>query len=124
MPCAYTFSALRCVFPQVLEGEDDIESLYVHFAEFEEFCKEPERARAIYKFALDHVGRESADGLYSRFVAFEKKHGDRDHIEEVLLSKKRLQVRTRAPCMPWTRCPSIPCRPIPACAQRASRRAG
>lgn len=92
-----------CGCGQVLEGEDDIESLYVHFAEFEEFCKEPERARAIYKYALDHVSRDHADGLYARFVVFEKKHGDRGHIEDVLLSKKRLQVcRSRpAPALTW-----------------------
>ena len=90
----------------MLEGEDDIESLYVHFAEFEEFCKEPERARAIYKYALDHVSRDHADGLYSRFVVFEKKHGDRGHIEDVLLSKKRLEVRRPAP-PPHRRCAAL-----------------
>eukprot|EP00892_Ulva_mutabilis_P002068 jgi/Ulvmu1/11862/UM081_0020.1 len=85
---------------QVLEGEEDIESLYVHFAEFEEFCKEPERVRAIYRYALDHVDRDAADGLYARFVAFEKKHGDRGHIEDVLLSKKRLQYEEQVAAEP------------------------
>jgi hypothetical protein len=78
---------------QVLEEEEDADDLYVHFADFEEFCKEPDRARTIYRYALDHVPRGKVDALYARFAAFEKKHGNRDDIEEVLLSKKRLQVR-------------------------------
>ena len=69
-----------------------MEDLYVHFANFEEFCKETERARAIYRYALDHVPRSKVDELYARFVAFEKKQGSRTDIEDVLLSKKRLQV--------------------------------
>ena len=79
----------------MLEEEEDTEDLYIHFAEFEEFCKEWERARAIFKYALDHVPKGKADALYARFVKFEKQHGNRDNIEEVLSAKKRLQVRTR-----------------------------
>jgi crooked neck len=79
---------------QVLEEEEDAEELFLHFAQFEEFCRETERARAIYKYALDHVPKGRADALYAKFVAFEKKHGDREHIEEVLLAQKRLQVRS------------------------------
>jgi hypothetical protein len=78
---------------QILEDEFDVEDLYLYFAEFEEFCKEFERARAIYKYALDHVPKGRADVLYARFVKFEKQHGDRESIEEVLSAKKRLQVR-------------------------------
>ena len=40
-----------------------------------------ERARAIYKYALDHIPRAQADAVYKRFVGFEKQHGDRDGIE-------------------------------------------
>lgn len=42
---------------------------------------EDERARAIYKYALDHIPRSQADNVYKRFVAFEKQHGDRTGIE-------------------------------------------
>ena len=76
----------------MLEEEEDTEDLYIHFAEFEEFCKEFERARAIFKYALDHVPKGKAEALYARFVTFEKQHGDRETIEEVLSAKKRLQV--------------------------------
>ena len=38
-------------------------------------------ARAIYRYALDHIPRAQADAVYQRFVAFEKQHGDREGIE-------------------------------------------
>ena len=76
----------------MLAEEEGTEDLYLFFAEFEEFCREFERARAIYKYALDHVEKSRADALYARFVTFEKQHGDRESIEEVLSAKKRLQV--------------------------------
>jgi hypothetical protein len=59
------------------------------FAEFEEHVKEPDRARAIYKYALDHLPKSEAGQLYARFVTFEKQHGDRAGIEDVVLSKRR-----------------------------------
>lgn len=49
----------------------------MRFAEFEEMVKEPERARAIYKYALDHLPKSAAQQLYARFVTFEKQHGSR-----------------------------------------------
>ena len=57
------------------------EELFIKFAEFEEKCKEPERARAIYKYALDHIPKGQAQDVYKEFVAFEKQHGDREGIE-------------------------------------------
>ena len=51
--------------------------------------KEPERARAIYKYALDHIPRGQANSLYQRFVTFEKQHGSREGIEDVVVSKRR-----------------------------------
>jgi hypothetical protein len=57
------------------------EELFIKFAEFEERCKEHERARAIYRYALDHIPKAQAEGVYQRFVQFEKQHGDREGIE-------------------------------------------
>lgn len=53
------------------------EEFFLRFAEFEEIVKEHERARAIYKYALDQLPRGAAQQLYARFVAFEKQHGSR-----------------------------------------------
>lgn len=57
------------------------EELFIKFAEFEEKVGEGERARAIYKYALDHLPRSQATNVYRRFVTFEKQHGDREGIE-------------------------------------------
>ena len=40
-----------------------------------------ERARAIFKYALDHIPKAQANDVYRRFVTFEKQHGDREGIE-------------------------------------------
>lgn len=53
--------------------------------------KEYERARVIYKYALDNMPRDAVPELYREFVTFEKKHGDREAIEDVIVSKRRTQ---------------------------------
>lgn len=58
--------------------------MFIKFAEFEEKVGEIERARAIYKYALDHIPRAQANDVYKRFVTFEKQHGDREGIEVVI----------------------------------------
>ncbi|KAK9828970.1 hypothetical protein WJX72_003124 [[Myrmecia] bisecta] len=74
-----------------LGEEGQTEELFIAFAEFEEKCKETERARAIYRYALDHIPRHQANDVYKRFVAFEKQHGDREGIEDVIVSERRFQ---------------------------------
>ncbi|CAL5221424.1 g3611 [Coccomyxa viridis] len=83
----------RCYERAVEElGEDaQTEELFIKFAEFEERCKEHDRARAIYRYALDHIPKNQADAVYQRFVAFEKQHGDREGIEDVIVSERRFQ---------------------------------
>ncbi|PNW73155.1 hypothetical protein CHLRE_14g621000v5 [Chlamydomonas reinhardtii] len=85
--------ARRCYERAVDElGEDaQTEEFFIKFAEFEEKAREVERARAIYRYALDHIPKASAPSLYQRFVAFEKQHGDREGIEQVVVSKRRFQ---------------------------------
>ncbi|EFJ15431.1 hypothetical protein SELMODRAFT_442275 [Selaginella moellendorffii] len=85
--------ARDCYHRAVVElGEDgQTEELFVAFANFEERCKEFERARAIYKYALDNIPKSQAEELYKKFVAFEKQHGNREGIEDVIVSKRRFQ---------------------------------
>lgn len=45
----------------------------------------------IYKLALDRVPKDQAQDLYRRYIAFEKQHGERDEIEDVVLNKRRGQ---------------------------------
>uniref|UniRef100_A0A061QTJ9 Crooked neck n=1 Tax=Tetraselmis sp. GSL018 TaxID=582737 RepID=A0A061QTJ9_9CHLO len=67
------------------------EELYLKFAEFEEKCKEVERARAIYRFALDNIPKSQVEEVFKKYTMFEKQHGDREGIEDVIVSKKRFQ---------------------------------
>lgn len=73
------------------EEERESEKLFILFAQFEERQGEHDRARVIYKYALDQLGREQMPDLYRNFIAFEKKHGNREGIEEVIVGKRRLQ---------------------------------
>ncbi|KAG7605086.1 HAT (Half-A-TPR) repeat [Arabidopsis thaliana x Arabidopsis arenosa] len=74
-----------------LANDEEAEILFVSFAEFEERCKEVERARFIYKFALDHIRKGRAEELYKKFVAFEKQYGDKEGIEDAIVGKKRFE---------------------------------
>ena len=53
------------------------EEFFLAFAKFEEIVKEFDRARAIYKYALDQLPRGAAQHLYDTFNRFEKQHGSR-----------------------------------------------
>ncbi|EMD91840.1 hypothetical protein COCHEDRAFT_1194569 [Bipolaris maydis C5] len=66
------------------------EKLFMAYAKFEARLKELERARAIYKFALDRMPRSKSVNLHKAFTTFEKQYGDRDGIEDVVLSKRRV----------------------------------
>lgn len=76
---------------QLLDGETAIEALFLKFAEFEEKVKEVERARAIYRYALDHIPKAQATAVFQRAIAFEKQHGDRSGIEDVIVGQRRFQ---------------------------------
>lgn len=73
-------------------GDDHLdEKLYIAFAKFEENQKEHDRARVIYKYALDHIPKDQTKELYKAYTIHEKKYGDRSGIEEVIVSKRKLQ---------------------------------
>ncbi|GLV37255.1 crooked neck [Carabus blaptoides fortunei] len=73
-------------------GDEDIdERLYIAFARFEENQKEHDRARVIYKYALDHLPKQRAKELYKAYTIHEKKYGDRSGIEDVIVSKRKFQ---------------------------------
>ncbi|KAF2076735.1 hypothetical protein CYY_001992 [Polysphondylium violaceum] len=84
----------RMIYQRAIEflGEDGSEEeLFISFAKFEERFKEIERARVIYKYAIDHVPKSKAKDLFETFTNFEKQHGDRIGIEDVIIGKKRFQ---------------------------------
>lgn len=89
-----TSELVREVFGNAVEalGEDFMdERLFIAYAKYEAKLKEYERARAIYKYALDHLPRSKSLALHKAYTTFEKQFGDREGIEDVILSKRRVQ---------------------------------
>lgn len=76
------------------------ETLLMAFAVFEEISKEYERARVIYKYGLDTLGRDKAKALFAAYTQFEKKHGERHGIEELLVNKRRVQYEEQVTANP------------------------
>ena len=84
----------RTVYERAVEELGDTandEKLYIAFAKYEEKNGEIERARAIYKYALDNIPKQMAQEIYKLFIAFEKQNGDRAAIEDVIVGKRRFQ---------------------------------
>lgn len=89
-----TSDMVREVYGLAIEtlGEDFMdEKLFSAYAKFEARLKEYERARAIYKYALDRLPRSKAMALHKAYTTFEKQFGDREGVEEVIMSKRRVQ---------------------------------
>eukprot|EP00953_Heterococcus_sp_UTEX-ZZ885_P016071 9059-Heterococcus_DN1.PRE.1 len=85
--CKLSNTAQLCVTSILCLLKPHVSSRY---AAFEERCKEFDRARVIYKYALDQMPRESVPDLYREFTSFEKRHGSIEGIEEVIVGKRRL----------------------------------
>jgi crooked neck len=88
-----TSDLVREVYGLAIEtlGEDFMdEKLFVAYAKFEAKLKEYERARAIYKYALDRLPRSKSMTLHKAYTTFEKQFGDREGVEDVILSKRRV----------------------------------
>mmetsp|Transcript_13633 Transcript_13633/g.41472 ORF Transcript_13633/g.41472 Transcript_13633/m.41472 type:complete len:576 (+) Transcript_13633:416-2143(+) len=95
----------RAVFEaamQEMDERDHTEEFFTAFAQFEERAKEMERARAIYKYALDVLPRSQAIEINKKYVQFEKQHGDRRGIEDVVTAKKRFAYEEAVKADPYT----------------------
>ena len=58
--------------------------------------KEYDRARVIYKYALEHIAKaEDLTDLNKEYIAFEKRHGERRGIEEAILGRRRDEYEER-----------------------------
>ncbi|KAK7432562.1 NineTeen Complex (NTC) component [Neonectria magnoliae] len=88
-----TSDLVREVFGTAVEtlGDEFVdEKLFIAYARFEAKLKEYERCRAIYKYALDRLPRSKAMILHKAYTTFEKQFGDKDGVEDVILSKRRV----------------------------------
>ncbi|OHF01122.1 pre-mRNA-splicing factor CLF1 [Colletotrichum orchidophilum] len=88
-----TSDMVRDVFGTAIEelGDDFVdEKLFIAYARYEAKLKEYERARAIFKYALDRLPRSRSMALHKAYTTFEKQFGDKDGVEDVVLSKRRV----------------------------------
>jgi len=89
-----TSELVREVYGMAIEALGDAfmdEKVFIAYARFEAKLKEYERARAIYKFALDRMPRSKSVNLHKHYTTFEKQFGDQEGVEDVVLSKRRVQ---------------------------------
>jgi crooked neck len=89
-----TSDLVREVFGNAVEtlGEDFMsEKIFIEYARFEAKLNEFERARLLYKFALDRMPRSKSVNLHKAYTTFEKQYGDRSGVEDVVLAKRRVQ---------------------------------
>ncbi len=87
-----TSDLVREVFQTAIESLGDElvdERLFIAYARYEAKLKDYDRARAIYKFGLDNLARSKSMLLHKEYTRFEKQFGDREGIEDVVLSKRR-----------------------------------
>ncbi|KAI0301283.1 pre-mRNA-splicing factor CLF1 [Russula brevipes] len=73
------------------EQVDKAQAVFGSFAKMETRLKEYERARVIYKFALERLPRSKSVNLYAAYTKFEKQHGTRTTLESTVLGKRRIQ---------------------------------
>lgn len=104
----------RTIFEAALEELEPEEAkqarLFKQFASMEERQGEYERARVIYRHAIQLLNLEQTaakdedvseweqtkrEELYKSYLTFEKKHGDRKGIERVVLTQQRAQYKKR-----------------------------
>ncbi|KAI5780435.1 hypothetical protein EDC01DRAFT_710644 [Geopyxis carbonaria] len=85
---------VREVYTMAIEALGDEfmdEKLFIAYAKYEAKQKEYERARVIYKYALDRLPRSKSHLLHKNYTTFEKQYGERAGVEDVILSKRRVQ---------------------------------
>lgn len=90
---AGTSDLVRDVYTQAIDalGEDFMsEKVIMEFCRFEVRMKELERARFLYKWALDRLPRSKSRNLHKAYTTFEKQFGDADGVEDVVLEKRRV----------------------------------
>merc|ERR1711976_706994 len=84
----------RAIYQKVLQvlGEQAYKSeFFISFADLEIEAGEIQRVRKIFQMALDHVPKHAAEELFKKYVAFEKKFGNKDSIDYVILNKRRFE---------------------------------
>ncbi|KAJ9051168.1 NineTeen Complex (NTC) component [Entomophthora muscae] len=88
------YDKVREIYSSAIDyfGDDLIDSrIFLSFAKFEARMKQFERSRVLFKYALDRIPKSKAEVLYKEYVLFEKKYGDKDGIETLVVGRRRAQ---------------------------------
>lgn len=70
------------------------EDFFLAFTEFEIRCHEYERARILFKHAIEKLPKAKAPRLYQSYINFEKQYGSKLNIEIVVINKRRALYET------------------------------
>ena len=88
----------RNVFHMALDffGEEEAaleraQTVFTAFAKMETRQAEYDRARMIYKYALERLPRAKSEGIYASYTRFEKQFGNIQGVEDTVTQKRRLQ---------------------------------
>ena len=65
------------------------EEFYLAFTDFEIRCHEYDRARVIFKHAIEKIPKTTAPRLYQQYINFEKQYGSKGNIEIAVINKRR-----------------------------------
>ena len=98
-----TSELVREVYGLAIETLGDAfmdEKIFIEYSRFESKLKEYERARAIYRFALDRLPRSRSANLHKQYTRFEKQYGNQDGLENVIFSKRRLHYEQQVSANP------------------------
>jgi len=90
---------LRDLSEWELEDGDEAK-LLLAFAKFEEKQREHARARAVYAHACARCDREAHPEVHAAFLAFEKKHGAVDAVEQRVNDDRRAEYEGRVAAQP------------------------
>lgn len=77
------------------------EKLIISWAKWESKQQEFERARSIYKLFLEKLSRSKAQNLFKEFTKFEKQCGDKEGLEDVILSRRRREYEDKLVKSPY-----------------------
>ncbi|CAH8491830.1 unnamed protein product [Heterobilharzia americana] len=84
----------RQIFERWMEWQPEEQAwhAYINFElRYKEMDRALQRARVIYKYALENLPKEDCQEIYKAYTLHEKKYGDRLAIEDVILNKRKFQ---------------------------------
>lgn len=86
------YGAARAVYERAMAelGKEALEENFlIRFTKFEIKCKQFERAKILFKYALEKLPQEKQKRIHNFYLDFQKQYGTREDLEDLVLSKRR-----------------------------------